>query len=400
MSQSWVTHLDEDESSDPSSIPQSLPHLRSAAPERINDVQITVSNQTNNVSLDVIAEASRAVSLEAAREKAKVDLAISLEAVRGSQANFIQSIVAMIVSITASLAGLAAVEDIDGGGSSAFGGMGSAKAVFGFATLLFVCTGLNLSKAIRDRSFADAFTLSLGVGPSVTLKTQLRGSTASLYASIFAMAASLFLAGASIIQLNGRGTSANHLFVGLAFCLSSTVTVAKVIRDRFDADFLDACSLAAPTLQLVRLMGVSEGLIGGTQAFFYLSLFSALVSVISVIIVILLSGLDIGNKIIVSVCVIFLAVASINASKMVRDKLDRSRGAAQNTTSWNLITTISFVIAVIAAAAGSYAACLVGVLSHSMCAFVVTGMCWVLASVLTFSKVARDYEERSRKLAS
>jgi hypothetical protein len=84
---------------------------------------------------------------------------------------------------------------------------------------------------------------------------------------------------------------------------------------------------------------------------------------------------------------------------MVRDKLDRSRGAAQNTTSWNLITTISFVIAVVAAAAGSYAACLVGVLSHSMCAFVVTGMCWVLASVLTFSKVARDHEERSRKLA-
>ena len=398
MSQSWVSHLDEDEASDPSSLPQSLPHLRSA-PERINDIQLIVSNQTNASSLDLTAEASRAVSPEAAREKVKVDLAISLEGVRGSQANFIQAIIAMIVSITATLAGLAAVDDIDGGGSAAVGGMGSAKAVFGFATLLFVCTGLNLSKAVRDRSFADAFTQALGVGPSVTLKTQLRGSTASLYASIFAMAASLFLAGASIIQLNGRGTSANHLFAGLAFCLSSTVTVAKVVRDRFDADFLEGCSLAAPPLQLVRIMVVSEGLIGGTQAFFYLSLCSALVSVISVIIVILLSGLDVGNKIIVSVCVIFLAVASINVSKMVRDKLDRSRGAAQNTTSWNLITTISFVIAVVAAAAGSYAACLVGVLSHSMCAFVVTGMCWVLASVLTFSKVARDHEERSRKLA-
>jgi hypothetical protein len=324
-------------------------------------------------------------------------LAISLEGVRGSDANYIQALIFMVVSLVAALAGLAAVDaNVTCGGS---GGLGGAKAVFAFAALLFVSSGLGLSKAVRDRSFADAFTLASGAGPAGALRVQLRGSEASLSAAVFGAAASLCMASASVLLLNGSGSSANHLFGALAFCLTSTVTVAKVVRDRFDADFIESCGLTAGTTQLARLTSVADGLIGGTQIFFWLSFGAALASVATVLGIVLASGLGGESKTIVCVCVVLLAVAAINASKMVRDKLDRSRGAAQNTHSWNAITTISFVVAVVAAAFGSFWICNQGVLSASMCAFTVTGMLWVLASVLTFSKVARDHEERGRLLA-
>ena len=338
-------------------------------------------------------------SASLARAQAMEALAISLEGVRGSDANYIQALIFMVVSLVAALAGLAAVDANASGGGSAFGGLGGAKAVFAFAALLFISSGLGLSKAVRDRSFADAFALASGAGPAGALRMQLRGSQASLYAAVFGAAASLCMACASVLLLNGSGSSANHLFGTLAFCLTSTVTVAKVVRDRFDADFIESCGLTAGTAQLARLMRVADGLIGGTQLFFWLSFGAALASVATVLGIVLASGLGAETKTIVSVCVVLLAVAAINASKMVRDKLDRSRGAAQNSQSWNAITTISFVVAVVAAAFGSFWICNQGVLSASMCAFTVTGMLWVLASVLTFSKVARDHEERGRLLA-
>ena len=348
--------------------------------------------------INVVPSASAGYTEEslAANAKARLDLAVSLEAVRGSQANYMQALFAMVASIVASLAGLAAV-DADTGGVV---DMGVAKGVFGFAVLLFVCSSLGLSKTVRDRSFADAFALAAGAGPAGALRAQLRGSDASLYAAVFGATASMCLAGASVLLLNGHGTSANHLFAGIAFCMTSTVTVAKVVRDRFDADFIEASGLTAGTRQLAILLRISDSLIGGTQAFFWLSLASALASVSSVLGVILSSGLDAVTKIIVTTCVFFLAVASINASKMVRDKIDRSRGAAQNTVGWNLVTTLSFIIAFVAAVTGTFFVCRTGVLSSSMCAFINTGMIWVLASVLTFSKVARDYEERGRSASA
>jgi hypothetical protein len=333
--------------------------------------------------INVVPSASAGYTEEslAANAKPRLDLAVSLEAVRGSQANYMQALFAMVASIVASLAGLAAV-DADTGGVV---DMGVAKGVFGFAVLLFVCSSLGLSKTVRDRSFADAFALAAGAGPAGALRAQLRGSDASLYAAVFGATASMCLAGASVLLLNGHGTSANHLFAGIAFCMTSTVTVAKVVRDRFDADFIEASGLTAGTRQLAILLRISDSLIGGTQAFFC---------------VILSSGLDAVTKIIVTTCVFFLAVASINASKMVRDKIDRSRGAAQNTVGWNLVTTLSFIIAFVAAVTGTFFVCRTGVLSSSMCAFINTGMIWVLASVLTFSKVARDYEERGRSASA
>ena len=384
ISQQWAAQAD-DVSSDPSSqhlaIATEQGYASASLPPPGNGAGAAPNGAGDSASL------SRARSAEA--------LAISLEALRGTQANYVQALVSMVASVVASLAGLAAV---DAGDGAALGG--AAKAVFGFATLLFISSGLGLSKAVRDRSFADAFALAAGAGPAGALRTQLRGSTASLFAAAFGAGAALCMAGASVLLLNGRGTSANHLFVCLAFCLSSTVTVAKVVRDRFDADFLEACGLSAGTGQLAHLVRASDSLVGGTKSFFILSLGAALSSVTSVLAVIITSSLGAEAKTIVAVCVILLAIACINASKMVRDKIDRTRGAAQNTISWNLITSLSFVLAVVAAASVAYWICAQGVLSASLCGFVSTGMLWVVASVLTFSKVARDREERGRALAS
>jgi hypothetical protein len=240
---------------------------------------------------------------------------------------------------------------------------------------------VSVAKLVRDGALADAF-------PSFSLVAALRGSQLSRALSWGVALVSVALPPYVILSVSGGDAeSSRFLLLGLAFLFASTLNLAKVARDSFEADLFSSAFGGAPTPALVRtLRSVSSG----TAAFRLLNTLATVVAFATSFAGVWANAeLARERKALFTVGLLFVAYGAFQVSKLVRD-FSSAVAAARPKPAYATFTWGGFLVALVAHGA---AVALMPV-SDAQRRFFGLASVFVLSSVLALAKLLRDDQER------
>jgi len=320
---------------------------------------------------------------------ARASLSNSLRALAGSNANLAQCVAMGFISLFCSLSAISVV--------ATNGGKGADMALVGFYLLAIVllATGvLQMAKTTRDQRMAEVFTNEF-------LAPQLVGTAAARVMNLIAVAASFSLAVAIVVVMavasGAPGEGSGFLLMSIAFLLTAVINLSKAWRDRFDSLFLERAAELQPA-RVAELARAVHSLELTSHVFYMINAVSAMLSTAATIAAIAVSQerLDWNTKALLILALLFMVASAVNASKLVRDELEQ--GSIKPTAQWKAITILATVISL--GAVFGVIANICKTSPPSFCALLYVGALWMLASVVTLSKITRDRDEKLRAAAA
>jgi hypothetical protein len=338
---------------------------------------------THPTAFSVVLVAAKAAAGAAVR----ADFAASLKALAGSNANLAQCVAMGFLSLFCCLTAISVVAT--GGG----GKLTDVAALIGFYLLaiLLLATGvLQMAKTTRDQRMAEIFELEL-------LAPQLVGTAASRVMNSIAVAAAFALAVAIVVVMavasGAPVEGSSFLLMAIAFLLTACVNLSKAWRDRFDALFLQRAAMLQPA-RIAEFARAVHSLELASHVFYLINVISALTSTAATVASAALSReLETNTKALLILALLFMVASAVNASKLVRDELEL--GAIKPTAQWKAITVLAILISIGAVFGVIGTICRTGS-PPSYCALLFVGAFWMLASVITLSKITRDRDEKLR----
>jgi len=295
---------------------------------------------------------------------------------RGSTANYAASWLGFTLAIILSLL------------APTFVGMDPTERGFFYVSLLFsIAQCFTLSKTLRDRDMADVLRIPMLKGTSLWL---LQVVVSLLIATIFS-----FYAVLNCVKEDALTGETGLAVLAVMFALTSTTNLAKSVRDKADAEMFSMDSGALreafnvdnltieQICELVKRASRPNVVVAGTS--FAFALVGTLVGVFS-------TSMQIERKGYFLMAIIFMTASSFHLAKLIRDKnaVKEGQNVIAPHESFTALVVISWLLSVGLAFGGLQ---VMKNLDKMHRTFVLTGMAYILASVINLAKSVRDQQE-------
>jgi len=295
---------------------------------------------------------------------------------RGSTANYAASWLGFSLAILLSVL------------APTFVGMNGTERGFFYVSILFtVAQCFTLAKTMRDRDMADVLHIPMLRGTNLWY---FQVVASLLIATIFS-----FYAVMKCVKEDAMTGESGLAVLAVMFALTSTANLAKSVRDRVDADMFsmerdalnEAFNVDAFTIEqiceIVKRSSKPNILVAGVS--FAFALIGTLVGVFS-------TNMKYERKGYFLISIIFMVASSFHLAKLIRDKNAVKEGQNVITPhqSFTALVYISWSLSVGLAFGGLQ---VMEGLDKMHRTFVLTGMAYILASVINLAKSVRDQQE-------
>lgn len=295
----------------------------------------------------------------------QADLNTAVYKLRGSWGNYVQSVLAFVVSTIMLFVGIHTDDD------AMYPNVDTVLVIFMIFTLM------NASVVLRNRHTADLLEELHNVEASRFWYPLIRGSDYAAWAN-YTFALGIFVT--ALVYVNLSVGKLSHLTSSVLFTAMATINLSKTVRDRFDATHFE---------HAITLISVISRLSVGTIPYAVVNVLCFLFASVSTIVGIV-TDTSISGSGRFGIVVVFLAmiIATINLAKLIRDDPDA------NSLVWKIVTVVGFAGFTVA----DFIVPLFMDLEHSALLFIETNSLWALAATFSCSKILRDiYEDRMQK---
>lgn len=257
------------------------------------------------------------------------------------------------------------------------------------STVFLLSTVVTGAKILRDRDLASRFENEL-------LARHVRGTPASAVVVAVTAAAALWFTFSPLVRAfvaSAAAGQAGVLLIAQAYMVTAAANAAKVLRDRFDADWLTSAVAGSMRDRSAEFTRIAYDIARGTGAFSVINYMGLLGGAACVFWGITSAPtLNTDKKVILSLLIVFLAFSAMNVSKLARDNLE----GVPNTAGWKVFSIFMFVASAVCAFAAPWHYSTTGELSREVFWFDAVGTMWMLSSVMSVSKLVRDAEARKK----